>query len=134
MLFLGSGDLRNAFFMATQCSEAYHELDIHLSDSSDLIVSRNILIMHIITSAAFNPKNSNDIQYLWELWYGFQWKEETKKRFNQNVKNLMAGQTDSSIVQHGAHFNQQLKTILKSWLETVNGMSKQQMKKIKYQR
>ena len=134
MLFLGSGDLRNPLFMATQCSEAYHELDIHLSDSNDQIVARNILINHVIRSSEFNPKKPNDIQYLWELWYGFQWNDITKRRFIQDVKKLMAGQTDPSFIPHGNNFNQQLKKILKSWLDTINSMSKQRMKKIKNQR
>ena len=48
VLFLGSGDLRNAIFMASECSEAYSKLDIHISDNSDIIIVRNFLIIQVV--------------------------------------------------------------------------------------
>ena len=77
--FLASGDLRNVFFMASYCSEAYHELDIHISDSTDIITARNYLITQVIFSGSFDSESLTDCQYLWDLWYGFQWNKTTRK-------------------------------------------------------
>ena len=70
-LFLGSGDLRNALYMAIQCSEAYHEFEIHMSDGCKIVAARNFLILQVIFSDSFDPSNATDLQYLWDLWYGF---------------------------------------------------------------
>ena len=89
VLFLGSGDLRNALLMASQCSAAYHKLDIHLSNSSDTITARNYLIIHLILSPDFDSlPGSADFQYLWDLWYSFQWSKATRKHFIKDVRKL----------------------------------------------
>ena len=136
VLFLGSGDLRNALLMASQCSAAYHKLDIHLSDSSDIFTARNYLFIHVILSPEFDSSpGSTDFQYLWDLWYSFQWSEATRKRFVRDVRKLLANQmTNSSVIPHGAPFNQKLQKVLRSWLNTACNMSPQQMKTINEKR
>ena len=83
VLFLGSGDLRNALYMATQCSEAYHELEIHMSDGCEIVTARNFLIAHVMLSDLSSPA---DLQYLWDLWYGCLWNDIIKQRFLGDVK------------------------------------------------
>ena len=125
VLFLGSGDLRNALLMASQCSAAYYKLDIHLSDSSDIITARNYLFIHVILSPDFDSSpGSADFQYLWDLWYSFQWSEATRKRCVNDVRKLLANQmTNSSVIPHGDQFNQKLQKVLRSWLNTACNMS-----------
>ena len=97
MLFLASGDLRNALYMATQCSQAYHELDIHMSDSCDIITVGNFLISQIILAQTFEPSTSPaDFHDLWHLWCGLQWTETTRKRFIRDVKLLLSNQLANS--------------------------------------
>ena len=136
VLFLGSGDLRNALLMASQCSAAYHKLDIHLSDSSDIFTARNYLFIHVILSPEFDSSpGSTDFQYLWDLWYSFQWSEATRKLFVRDVRKLLANQmTNSSVIPHGAQFNQRLQKVLRGWLNTACNMSPQQMKTINEKR
>ena len=136
VLFLGSGDLRNALLMASQCSAAYHKLDIHLSDSCASITARSYLFIHLIFSCAFDSSpGSTDCQYLWDLWYSFQWSETTRTRFVKDVRKLLANKmTNSTVIPYGARFNQQLHKILKSWLNTACNMSVPQMKTINEKR
>ena len=121
VLFLGSGDLRNALYMATQCSEAYHELEIHMSDGCEIVTARNFLISHVMLADSFDPSSPADLQYLWDLWYGCLWNDITSECFIQDVKQLMDNQfINPSIISHGANFNGQLRKILKSWFNTAS--------------
>jgi len=134
-LFLSSGDLRNALLTASQCSDAYPELEIHLSDSCDIVTARNFLITHVIFSDSFDPSNPADLQYLWDLWYGSQWNDTTRQRFVRDVLELFENQsTHSSIIHCGATFNTQLNVILNNWLNTVCNMTISQTKQIVKQR
>ena len=135
VLFLGSGDLRNALLMATQSSEAYHELDIYLSDSCDNITARNFLIAQVIYSEYFDPEIPSDMQYLWDLWYGSQWNEATRKQFVSNVLQLLSNLiTSTSVIPHGTKFNEKLRYILNSWLDSACNMTVTQTKKLVKQR
>ena len=117
--------------MASNCSEAYYELDIHMSDSSDIITARNYLFIQVILAETFDPENLNDCQYLWDLWYGFQWNEATRKRFVRDVKQLIANQFCSpAVIFHGDQFNQQLRKILRKWLNTACNMTTTERNKI----
>ena len=121
--------------MATQCSDAYPELDIHLSDDCDIVTARNFLIAHVMLSDSFNPSCPKDMQYLWDLWYGCQWDDITRRRFVKDCKLLMDRQFDnSSIIAHGGHFYRELSKILKSWLGTACNMNSKQIKAIIAQR
>ena len=133
--FLASGDLRNVFFMASYCPEAYHELDIHISDSTEIITARNYLITQVIFSGSFDPESLTDCQYLWDMWYGFQWNEVTRKRFVRDVKQLLKNKlSNSSVIPHGAKFNPILQKILRSWLNTVCNVTITETKNIVKQR
>ena len=121
--------------MASKCSDAYHQLDIHLSDSNDTITARNYLFIQVAMSELFDPDSLTDCQYLWDLWYGFQWNEVTRKRFVSDVKKLLNKQlSDSSIIPHGAQFYQTLQKISKSWLNTICNMTILNTKEIMEQR
>ena len=127
-MFLGSGDLRNALYMATQCSDAYPELDIHMSDSCDTITARNFLIAHVMLSDSFDESSTADFQYLWDVWYGCKWDEITRNRFVNDCKRLIQKkQINSSIIPHGADFDRQLRKILKGWLHTACNMNQNQI-------
>ena len=81
VLFLGSGDLRNALFTGAMLTEAYPELNIHMNDVFDLTVARNFLLINILLDEDFDPDVESDIQYLWDVWYSTQWTETTRARF-----------------------------------------------------
>ena len=121
--------------MATHCSDAYPELDIHLSDDCNIVTARNFLMAHVMLSDSFDPSSPADLQYLWDLWYGLQWDDITRKRFVKDCKLLMErGLTNPSIIPHGGHFYRELSKILKSWLDTACNMNSKQIKAIIAQR
>jgi hypothetical protein len=137
VLFLGSGDLRNVLVTVSQSSEAYHKFDIHLSDSCECVTARNFLIAHILLSEAFDPTITADIQYLWNIWYGCQWNETTRKRFINDVENVLAcnwSNPHSSVILHEDPSNECVKRILNHWLTLVSTMTTDFVNKIVEQR
>ena len=105
---------------ASQLTEAYKKVNFHLIDESEFITARNILLAHIIFSDHFDPSNPIDLQYLWDVWYGLQWNEATKKRFIKDVKQLLAGQWKNSRISFSNAENvEQFKKICNFWLDTA---------------
>jgi hypothetical protein len=116
VLFLGSGDLRNALVTVAKMSDAYPMLNLHMNDDCNLTTARNILITHTILSDNFNP--SKDMDYIWDLWYSLQWNNFTRQRFARDVKTLMDIQWEK--ITHiflDANDVKELKGILATWLK-----------------
>ena len=123
-MLLGSGDLKNVLMTTAHLTDAYKKVNFHLTDYSESLIARNILMAHIIHSDGFNPSNPTDLQYLWDVWYHLQWNEATKKRFITDVKQLMAGQwTNSGIHISNPKEVEQLREISGVWLETASDVS-----------
>ena len=124
-MLLGSGDLKNVLMTTAHLTDAYKKVNFHLTDYSESLIARNILMAHIIHSDGFNPSNPTDLQYLWDVWYHLQWNEATKKRFIKDVKQLMAGQwTNCPIHIPDPKGVAQLKEICCVWLETASNSFK----------
>ena len=124
---MGSGDLRNALCTASKITEAYHELEVHLSDHSDIIVARNLLIAHIILDD-FNPAVLSNVNYLWELWYSCQWGEITRQRFVKDVKKLLVRKwSHPAIFLPDSKSFDHLKGIIKDWLDIACNMTQSVM-------
>ena len=87
-MFLGSGDLRNALLTVAKLTDAYKKLNIHFSDDTDIVTARNILLVHIMLSNDFDPENSEDMDFIWDIWYSLQWTEGTRKRCIDNVDQI----------------------------------------------
>ena len=120
VLFLSSGDLRNALVTIAKMTDAYPQLDIHLADDNNYIVARNILLANIMLSDNFNPSEIDDMDYLWSLWYS-EWTDSTRLRFIEDVKKLFKqqwGQANEN--QHSIILDkdarQSLNSVLRSWL------------------
>ena len=89
-MFLDSGDLRNALLTVSKLSEAYQQLNIHLSDDFEMVSARNVLLLYIMLSNGFDPENTDNLDYLWTVWYSLQWTEDTRKRFIKDVEQLLS--------------------------------------------
>ena len=83
---------------SAKLTDAYHKLNIHISDISESTIARNILMVHIILSDGFDPANPTDMQYLWNVWYELQWNEATKNRFIKDVKQLLDGKWPACLI------------------------------------
>jgi hypothetical protein len=110
---LGCGDLRNTF-QAT-ASKPPQNLEIHLNDLDSSILARNIIILKIISSHDFNPDEEKDFGFLWDVWYNFDWPEETRKRFLSVVEELMNEKLPDNVsVPNSIHF-EKLKNLWSNW-------------------
>ena len=90
MLFLCSGDLRNALVTAVGSSKKCNKLNLHLSDTCSVTVARNIVSAHVINSDSFDANDSDDLHYLWSIWYSFKWNEPIRSRFVIDLTDLIA--------------------------------------------
>ena len=79
-------DMRNALLTVAKLPAIVEKLDIHMSDKVLMMTSRNLLITHIMLSSNFDPACSKDIDYLWSIWYSYQWEETVRQRFIKDVK------------------------------------------------
>jgi len=83
-LFLDSGDLRNALLTASKAPIG-KLVNLYLCDSCPMVTARNALISHIMISDHFNPEKEEDMRYLWDLWYSYEWEETTWAKFNRDL-------------------------------------------------
>ena len=81
---------------ASKLSNAYKELNINVCDDYDIATARNVLMVYIMLSEEFDPENRADMDYLWSVWYSLQWTDTTRKRFLNDLKHLLSGQTWAS--------------------------------------
>ena len=125
-MYLGCGDLRNALFTVSKLTIAYPELEIHLCDNSDVIMTRNFVIANIMLSETFDPANTADLDYLWNLWYSLQWTESTRRRFVKDLKQLLLAQrswnTDNLTIPE-TKAQEHMKQIFRCWLNTACNMT-----------
>ena len=120
ILFLGSGDLRNAIFTSANMTEAYYKLNIHLNDECDSTVVRNILLAYIMLSDDFNPDSVRDIDYICDIWYLMRWIDSTKKRFVRDVNKLVSTLEKSvHIILDGQEAFNLVIPRVKKWLELL---------------
>lgn len=102
-------------------SPTFKKLEIHLNDNgvnSGATIARNILIAHIIFSPEFNPTNNDDLQYVWDIWYNFQWDTPTTKRFLKDLDLLLTNKFSSSNIRIPNNLND-LKAIWSYWKVNV---------------
>jgi len=85
-------DLKNALQTAAKQTEAYKQLNLHMSVHNPLQVARDKLVTSIMLLADFDPANPTDMKYLWDVWFSAQWNEFTRQRFVKDMKNLTRGE------------------------------------------
>ena len=136
VLFLGSGDLRNALKTAGNRKNIAN-LDIHLNDLNPSVVARNILILKIISADGFDIQNEEDRSFLWDLWYNAEWPESTRKRFESFLKELLDNNLPDNVVIPKSSYLIDLETVYSKWT-TITSKSKSEsdllMKKIQKER
>lgn len=134
---MGCGDLRNALHTLCHMTKAYPELDAHLSDNSDVNLTRNYVIAHIVLSENFDPAVLTNIDYIWDIWYSTQWNDTTRKRFLKDVKQLSSLRmwgTETLKIPDGSKAVEHMKKLCRTWLNSASNMSVNSVKNILDQR
>ena len=124
VLFLCSGDLRNALFTISKFTEAYPKLNLHLCDKSEVITARNVFLSYLMFSDGFDSKKTSDVDYLWDVWYSTRWSETVRQRFIKDLKQLIASRwSNESIVGPGEPMAMDvLEKVFNCWLKRANCM------------
>ena len=124
ILFLNCGDLKNALLTGAKMTNAYKELNIHMSSYSILQGARDVFTAYILLSDNFHPGNPTDFNYLWDVWYSLQWTEQTRTRFVEDIKKLSESidqlWISSKVNIPNQKDVQNLKHIFKKWLHTAS--------------
>ena len=116
MLFLGCGDLKNAFTTASDINPNQY-LHIHINDNNLLIMARDILILKIVTSLEYDTSKEADVDYVWHLWYDATWPQSTHKRFMKDVQDLLSQPLPHNIfIPESSIYLERLKVIWTEWL------------------
>ena len=95
-------------------------LHIHINDSSLAVVARNILILKIISSQDFDPNNTADMSYTWDLWYNTIWPESTLERFMKGIKSLLDEPLPGNIILADTSQEEKLNSIWRTWITNID--------------
>ena len=126
-MLLDCGDMRNALLTASKFPlNATDKLNVHVSNKCPMIMARNLLISNTMLDLDFNPNNKQDLQYLWDVWYGFQWKDYNKHRFMKAVKQLIVLDWSKTLNIKIADSKMiaSVNKIFSCWLATANASKK----------
>ena len=88
LLLLASGDVRNILFTVSEMSQRKPEeraksLNFHLNDYDPTVVARNAIILDV--AGTINPDISEDINFLWNIWYNMALSEAQYARLQQII-------------------------------------------------
>ena len=88
-------------------------------NSSLFCLARNLIIIQVISSSDFDPKNDEDLSFLWDVWYNSSWPKTTVDRFVVEVKKLL----NLGLTRENLNLNekntQQLKELLHKWISSL---------------
>lgn len=96
------------------------KLEYYVNETSIINTARNILILKIISSPEFNANSSEDLEYIWSVWYDVCWSEAVVHRFQADVGNLVNGHFPENVKLPSAKNLQVLMDIWKEWLTAVS--------------
>ncbi len=134
---MGCGDVRNALQATSLAHHNFKSLHIHLNDIDPSIIARNIVLLKIMSASDFNPNDEEDISFLWEFWYNLEWPDETRKRVQKVLKELLDDSLPENIIISKSNQLQCLREVWKDWystIVTVNNETELLLKKIKMER
>lgn len=107
---------------------------ITLADDSPIVMARNVLFAKIITNSHFDVSNSEDIEYLWDIWYNMEWPAKTLQRFLQDLKDLAEDNISPNLKIPSTVDKDHLKTIWGFWISSASEMNPTSMKILHEQR
>ena len=115
---MDSGYLRNALLTASEASQQFMS-NIHLSDANEIVTARNIFAVSIILSQRFNPEIVEDMMFIWNVLFSFEWDYNTSERFRRNVKLILNGNNSRPFRVSDSKTWDKVKSVFESWLENL---------------
>jgi hypothetical protein len=117
VLFLSCEDILKALETTASKSLNPRQLHYHINENNLANVARNILIVKIISSPTFDPMKNEDLEYIWEVWYGVYWSsKDIWDRFKKDVKSLMNGHLPETVELYPSKCLQLIKDV---WKESI---------------
>lgn len=107
---------------------------ITLAESSSAIVARNILFIKIISSDGFNPKNSEDLEYVWSVWFNMEWSTKIVQRFLKDVYELSDAGLPSFVEVPESDDIDLLKSIWRMWISVTSNIDFTMRERIRKER
>jgi hypothetical protein len=121
VLFLSCEDLQKAFQTTVSQLLNPRQLHYHINDNNLASIARNILIVKIISSPTFDPMKNEDLEYVWEVWYGVYWSsQEICLRFKKDIKSLISGHLPENVELYPNKCLQSITNIWKEWHSSIN--------------
>jgi len=90
-----------------------------MNDLSKQVVARNILFLKIVLNPEFDPENSDDLHYFWDVWYNTQWSDATRQRFVKEILQIRQGLLPECVTLVKCH----LSDIWDSWISCTSDMT-----------
>lgn len=132
ILMLGCGDVRNVLHTLHVLSQdgttdaQDQTLHFHLNDIERGILARDLLLLHIV--GTIDPSNTEDLKFLWAVWYDALLSELHIERLKQSIKGLLTTELHS----YGMYFgNEKSEREIREALQvfTRSGISDKRVKK-----
>ena len=103
----------------------FPSLEIHVVNACPAIAARNIFILKTICSPNFELNTAADLNYIWDVIYNATWSELTRKRFTEDVMNLLLNlpHLPQNINVPEERFQNKLKDIFTGWLTMIKSLS-----------
>lgn len=124
ILFLGCHDLHNVLLTIASKTTNNGTLNIHLNHSCPYSLARNALILKVISSPNFNVNCSEDLKYLWDLWYNLEWPQTTFDRFEKDVNELIKTGLPEHNLECDSNQLKDLKDMWRKWLSSLTKLTK----------
>ena len=99
VLLLASGDVRNILYTVSEMSlrkpqECPKILNFHLNDYDPMIIARNAVLLEV--AGSINPDVSEDINFLWNIWYNMALSEAHFVRLQQILSTFVEKSFDAA--------------------------------------
>ncbi|XP_067687504.1 uncharacterized protein [Haliotis asinina] len=105
MLLLGCGDIRNVLHTIHELhtrgttKSKDQTINIHLNDIDDSILGRDLILLYL--AGTIDPNSSEDLRFLWGVWYDALLSQEHLQRLKQVMKEVALVQSGNNGVYFG---------------------------------
>lgn len=78
------------------------------------------MVLKIVSANDFNPDDTDDFSFIWDVWYNTDWSEITQKRFLSVLNDLLNEKLPENVRIPDSNHLQKLKKVWSSWHATAS--------------